>query len=92
MRAGQISEIFLHRRVSSEQSLVEPFVIVDEYVPLSPPDAAQDPYRRFPLLDTQLYYNRFHEQGVVIHPTNIVCHFVTGCSPSPARSEDEDLI
>ncbi|TFK83029.1 hypothetical protein K466DRAFT_499234 [Polyporus arcularius HHB13444] len=76
VRAGQISQIFLHRRVPEGQGkLVEPFVVVDEYVRLSPEHAAHDPYRRIPLLDTQLYYNRFHEPAVVLRPSDIICHF-----------------
>lgn len=76
VRAGQISHIFLHRRLPQrEQVLVEPFIMMDEYVPLSSEHTARDPYRRFPLLNTKLFYNRFHERKLVIRPSDIVSHF-----------------
>ncbi len=76
VRAGQISEIFLHRRIpDGGEALVEPFVVLDEYIPLSPEHVARDPYRHYPLLETKLYYNRFLEHGVVIRPPDILCHF-----------------
>ena len=54
---------------------MEPFIVVDEYVPLSPEHSVHDPYRRFPLLDTKLHYKRFREPGVLLRPSDIVCHF-----------------
>ncbi|KAH9829722.1 uncharacterized protein C8Q71DRAFT_717903 [Rhodofomes roseus] len=79
VRAGQISSIFLHSRNDPESNarVVEPFFIVDQYVPLSQDHAANDPYRRFPLLDTQLYYDRFSEQTALIHSADIVAHFAS---------------
>ena len=43
-RAGQIIDLFLHVRAEHEQAVIEHFAVVEEYTPLSDPDAAQDPY------------------------------------------------
>lgn len=83
LRAGQISQLFLHRRIPADGvPVVEPFIVVDEYIPLSAEHATQDPYRRFPLIDTKLYYDRFHERSAVIRPADILCHFAAlVCTP-----------
>ncbi|KAI9057615.1 hypothetical protein FKP32DRAFT_1583308 [Trametes sanguinea] len=76
VRAGQISQIFLHSRVTPDgRRLVDPFIVIDEYIPLDTKHAAHDPYRQFPLLNTQLYYNCFHDQGVIVRPVDLVSHF-----------------
>ncbi|KAI0753039.1 hypothetical protein C8Q80DRAFT_1096323 [Daedaleopsis nitida] len=74
--AGQISQVFLHRRgLTGNKVVVEPFAVVDEYVPLSPEHAQHDPYTRFPLLETHLCYNRFKSRRLIIRPGDISCHF-----------------
>ncbi|KAI0349527.1 hypothetical protein OH77DRAFT_1499521 [Trametes cingulata] len=74
--AGQIVQIFLHPRFTiDERRIVEPFCLIDQYVPLTAADAEKDPFRRFPLLDTRLYYNRFQEQQALVRACNIVAHF-----------------
>lgn len=77
VRAGQINTIFLHAHVYPDHNerVVEPFFIIDEYVPLAEDHAARDPYRRFPLLNTQLFYDRFGERSTIIRPVDIVAHF-----------------
>ena len=76
LRAGQITQLFLQRRASAGgDPLVEAFVVLEEFAPLSEAHAAQDPYRRFPLLNTSLKYNRFHASHVVIRPVDISSHF-----------------
>ena len=50
------------------------FAVIDEYAPLSSEHAVLDPYRRFPLLDTQAVYNRFGARKMV-RITDVVCHF-----------------
>lgn len=77
VRAGQITSIFLHSRTdaSNSQRVVEPFFIVDEYAPLSEDHEAMDPYRQYPLLGTQLFYNHFFRAKAVIRVTDIVAHF-----------------
>ncbi|KAI0737799.1 hypothetical protein C8Q80DRAFT_1222785 [Daedaleopsis nitida] len=77
-RAGQISEVFLHRRAPAEgEVVVELFLVLDEYLPLSEQHAAQDPYTRFPLLNTHLCYDRFRSRRRVIRPVDIQCHFAS---------------
>ncbi|TBU28219.1 hypothetical protein BD311DRAFT_663831 [Dichomitus squalens] len=76
VRAGQISQLFLHSRIiPGRERVVEPFAVVDEYVPLSDYHAEHDPYRRYPLIDTQLYYNYFLERQAVIRCSDIISHF-----------------
>ncbi|KAH9846543.1 hypothetical protein C2E23DRAFT_743933 [Lenzites betulinus] len=76
IRAGQISLIFLHARVApGEHRVVQPFIVIEEYVPLTAAHAECDPYRRFPLLDTKLYYNRFHPRRVIVRSDDIIAHF-----------------
>ncbi|RDX40106.1 hypothetical protein OH76DRAFT_1459584 [Lentinus brumalis] len=77
LRAGQISHIFLHSRLGTgeQQRIIEPFVVIEEYVALTSEHADHDPYRRFPLLNTRLYYNRFHMSSVIARTTDVVSHF-----------------
>ncbi|KAH9944944.1 uncharacterized protein BXZ73DRAFT_73189 [Epithele typhae] len=75
--AGQISQIFLHRRLSpTKGDIVEPWLVVDVYATLTDEHAAWDPYRRFPLLDTKLVYNR-SERSIVVRTTDVVCQFAS---------------
>ncbi|KAH9834090.1 uncharacterized protein C8Q71DRAFT_725300 [Rhodofomes roseus] len=39
--------------------------------------AAMDPYRKFPLLNTQLHYNRFSERRAVIRADDVITHFAS---------------
>ncbi|RPD78144.1 hypothetical protein L226DRAFT_567826 [Lentinus tigrinus ALCF2SS1-7] len=73
--AGQISEIFYHLQTEQGHTIIEPFLVVDAYLPLNPSDASQDPYRKFPELDMRLYYDRFEERQHVIRANDIVTHF-----------------
>ncbi|KAI0647287.1 hypothetical protein C8Q79DRAFT_1000243 [Trametes meyenii] len=76
VRAGQISKIFLHSRIAPDQARIfQSFVVIDEYIPLMATHAVHDPYRRTPLLNTQLYYNRFHPRRVVVRSDDIIAHF-----------------
>ena len=56
---------------------MEPFVVVQQYVPLSPDDAKSDPFRAFPALDTWLYYDMFKPLNLVIRLSDIVAHCAT---------------
>ncbi len=73
--AGQIESIFLHRRREGTQVIVEPFVVIQEYLPLSPEHARLDPYRQFTHLNTMLYYNKVDTTPRVIPLDGIVAHF-----------------
>ncbi|KAI0363914.1 hypothetical protein BV20DRAFT_957325 [Pilatotrama ljubarskyi] len=76
VRAGQISQIFLHSRVASGmQRLVEPFLVIQEYIPLTQAHSDLDPYRRFPLLNTRLHYSDFHSRPAVVRSEDILSHF-----------------
>lgn len=73
--AGQISRIFLHACIlEHRQRRVEPFLVVDVYASLSSAHRERDPYLRFPLLNTRLFYHRFGG-STVIHASGISCHF-----------------
>ncbi|TFY56546.1 hypothetical protein EVJ58_g7577 [Rhodofomes roseus] len=76
-RAGQIAQLFLHSHINpqSNEQVVEPYVVVDQYEELSEDHARQDPYRRFPLLNTKLCYNRFTGTSVVIRVVDVIAHF-----------------
>ena len=76
VRAGQIAYIFLHSRLAEgKQRIVEPFMVIDQYLELTPAHSKHDPYRRFPLLDTRLYYDQFHTRSVVVRMGDLVSHF-----------------
>ncbi|KAI0762931.1 hypothetical protein C8Q74DRAFT_1214958 [Fomes fomentarius] len=74
-RAGQIREIVLHPRTENGKPIVEPFFVVDEYVPLSAVHEASDPFRQYSDLDTQLFYNHFQPHPHVIALQDIRAHF-----------------
>ncbi|KAI0370445.1 hypothetical protein BV20DRAFT_1035911 [Pilatotrama ljubarskyi] len=73
--AGQVSQIFYHRRLEDGRITTEPFVVVDEYVPLNGSDEDADPYRRFGDLNTKLYYNTFKASPCVLRLGDIISHF-----------------
>ncbi|KAI0650959.1 hypothetical protein C8Q79DRAFT_901952 [Trametes meyenii] len=75
--AGQISDIFYHCRVEGDATEVEAFLIVKEYLPLSEAHQSLDPYRRFPDLQTKLYYNSFKQELCLIRANDIVAHFAS---------------
>lgn len=73
-RAGQISQIFLHARLEQGRLLVEPFVLIDEFLPLAGAHVAQDPYRAFADLETRVFYHK-HTAQRVVRSQDIRCHF-----------------
>ncbi|RPD57896.1 hypothetical protein L226DRAFT_474387 [Lentinus tigrinus ALCF2SS1-7] len=75
VRAGQISQIFYHHRIEENCTITQPYLIVDAYSDLAPVDIPNDPYRRFPELDTCLYYDRFEQQPQLIPAHGVVAHF-----------------
>ncbi|TFK82783.1 hypothetical protein K466DRAFT_499651 [Polyporus arcularius HHB13444] len=88
LRAGQISKIYLHSRTKDSKPLVEPFFLVNVYRPLTGPDAARDPYRRWPDIHTRLYYNEFEADARIIGLDNIVAHFAAHAyTPEDIASE-----
>ncbi|KAI0700643.1 hypothetical protein C8T65DRAFT_709616 [Cerioporus squamosus] len=77
LRAGQISKIFLHARKKDGVQFVEPFLLINTYQPLTDNDAARDPYRRWPDINTRLYYNRFEHTPRVVSMADVVSHFAS---------------
>lgn len=77
LRAGQISEIYLHNRGKDGKPVTEPFFVINAYKPLSDSDAARDPYRRWPHINTCLYQNEFEDQTRVLRFEDIVAHFAS---------------
>ncbi len=75
LRAGQISEIYLHSRTQDGKPLVEPFFLIDVYRSLTDVDAEKDPYRKWPDINTRLYYNKFEDTTRVVCMEDIVAHF-----------------
>lgn len=75
LRAGQIVDIFLHGRHEHGQQTVEPFFVIDEYQDLEGDHLELDPFRRFPDIETKLYYNRFEGHQRVVRLQDVRCHF-----------------
>ena len=73
--AGQITDIFLHTRTEHGEPTIEYFLVVEEYTPLSEPDQAKDPYRRFSDLETRLFYRRLRPSPFVVRLDSIRTHF-----------------
>ncbi|CDO72542.1 hypothetical protein BN946_scf184983.g25 [Trametes cinnabarina] len=74
-RAGRIEDIFLHVRVEDGKSIVEPFFVVHEYEPLADEHLSMDPYRRFPDLNTRLFYAKSRSSPVLLSIADIKAHF-----------------
>ncbi|KAI0711985.1 hypothetical protein C8Q72DRAFT_222825 [Fomitopsis betulina] len=78
LRAGQISAIFLHSRTEKDASrVIQPFLIIKQYVPLSQDHARKDPYRQFPSLSTELWSNLFLPQSTIIRSSDFLAHFAS---------------
>ncbi|KAI9069061.1 hypothetical protein FKP32DRAFT_1560444 [Trametes sanguinea] len=74
---ARIMNIFLHGRCVGGKSVVQPFVVVEEFVALTEDHATADPYRRYEDLQTRLYYNDTVPQTKVIPLDDILCHFAS---------------
>ncbi|CDO77460.1 hypothetical protein BN946_scf184881.g3 [Trametes cinnabarina] len=74
-RAGQIRQIFLHDRLEQGKRVTEPFVAMDEFLPLTGDDLVHDPYRRYPDLATRLFIATPEPRPCVIRLQDIHCHF-----------------
>ncbi len=73
--AGRIEKIFYHRRsVKRGSQIIEPFLVVSEYVHLSTEHHAKDPFSSFPDLQTQLYYTDFKPERRLVPLANVVSH------------------
>ncbi|OJT15383.1 hypothetical protein TRAPUB_8050 [Trametes pubescens] len=86
-RAGQISDIFKHRRLEAGNHVESTFLVVDSFQELTPADQAHDPYRAHPGLQTRLCYTRTDGQ-YVIRLKDVVGHFAAFVySPSEVGQE-----
>ena len=74
LRAGQISDIFLHSRTAGGKVVVEPYLLINEYRALTPTHSSLDPYRQFPDLNTHLYYDDFHTEKRLVRFEDVQCH------------------
>ncbi|TFK60920.1 hypothetical protein BDN72DRAFT_778818 [Pluteus cervinus] len=82
LRAGQIKQLFLHRRYHPGSSapgglIIEPFLHVKEYEPLTHDDYQKDVFARIPLIYTWLCYNKFMEEPHVLRASDVVSHFAS---------------
>lgn len=76
--AGQIQEIFAHKRFGEDGShITDYFLSVRKYKELSPAEAAFDPYRRFPLLDMRLCHDQLSSDIIVISVDDVISHFAS---------------
>lgn len=85
--AGQIQEIFVHRRPGNagpEEPISQYFLSVRQYEELSPAEAIFDPYRKYPLLDVRLCRDKLSSDVVIIPLEDIVSHFAS----CPFKMED----
>lgn len=73
--AGQISRIFEHARMDGDTTIVDTYLIVQEYKPLSPVHRHLDPYRRFLDLGAWLCYNDYLDTHRVVNIRDIISHF-----------------
>ncbi|KAA1478723.1 hypothetical protein DENSPDRAFT_861912 [Dentipellis sp. KUC8613] len=76
-RAGQIVDLFVHQRRVSTGLVAQPFVVVREFMPLTPEDKHHDPYRKIENLGVHLCYRRFEEGHHVLKPRSLVSHFAS---------------
>ncbi|TFK65461.1 hypothetical protein BDN72DRAFT_773334 [Pluteus cervinus] len=82
LRAGQIQEVFLHRRrhetrePPTKNLVLEPFLVVKQYKSLDLFHQFLDPYATILHLNTWLCYNKFEESHVLL-TSDIVSHFAS---------------
>ena len=72
---GQIQNIVLHRRKEGSNIIIEPFLVVQTYKPLTAEHRQHDPFQRFPHLDTSLYYNQLEILDELVPLDHVVSHF-----------------
>ncbi|KAJ2980679.1 hypothetical protein NUW54_g10971 [Trametes sanguinea] len=77
--AGRVSRIFQHTRIEGTFTVVETYLLVKEYKPLSKAHRALDPYRKFPDVPTWLCYNDVSGDGeeYIVRMDDIVSHFAS---------------
>ena len=74
--AGQISQIFLHKRLHSDgMEVEETFLVILPLAPLTPQDVKCDNYCHYEITGGALYYDRYKPIVHVLWPADIVSHF-----------------
>ena len=83
---GQILMMFYHKHQHphSGETITEFFLLVKPFGTLAPNEAALDPYRKFPLLDCQLYRTNVPVDVIIIRRSDVISH-VAVC---PYESEE----
>lgn len=85
--AGQIQDIFVHaRRGADGSAIAEYFISVLAFRRLGEEEAKRvDPYRRYPLLNVQLYRDEFIPVPFLIKASDVISH----CATCPYKSLPE---
>ena len=73
---GEISDIFVHRRLDKGRLVADTFCSVRPFKELTPRESQHDPYRRYPLLDIRMYHS-LKEAITIISWRDIVSHAAT---------------
>lgn len=90
---GQLSRIFLHKRLHSDGTKVEEtFLVILPLAPLTPQDVKRDNYRRYKNAGGALYYDRYEPFVHVLRPVDIVSHFAKSKVRLLGMKENESWI
>lgn len=73
--AGQIKRIFTHTRMEGTTTVMETYIVAQEYKTLSQSHQALDPFRAFPDVPTWLCYNEKHANEHLVRLDDVVSHF-----------------
>ncbi|RPD58136.1 hypothetical protein L226DRAFT_467294 [Lentinus tigrinus ALCF2SS1-7] len=88
VRAAQIEDIFYHRRLEAGNVVVEPFLIVRGYSPLSGEHLQHDPFRKYEDLNTTLCYHTLEDSTCLIRMQDVVAHFAALVYTPPDIGEE----
>ncbi|OSC97457.1 hypothetical protein PYCCODRAFT_1339117, partial [Trametes coccinea BRFM310] len=75
--AGQVSRIFEHTRIEGDTTVVQTYLIIQEYKALLPAHQPLDPYRQFPDINTWLCYNQKHTTECIVRLEDVISHFAS---------------
>lgn len=85
-RAGSICQIFKHTRMQEGDRVTETFLVINEYLPLSPSHSRGDPYRKFPIAGGRLFYSQFTSLPIILTIADVKCHAVVTSRSLPGTS------
>ncbi|KAF6750134.1 hypothetical protein DFP72DRAFT_758290, partial [Ephemerocybe angulata] len=75
-KPARILEVFQHaRKAHSGEFVKEVFLAVKYLVAVDEEHAANDPYRKFPIMGFQLWKDSLEDGVSIIQPDQIICHF-----------------